>query len=374
MIMKKLAAKPKRAFLKGIEKDFKFPLFKTKVKNIPRVFNLSNTKERKEYFTAKAGVDIQKIRNYLRRNTFIAYLLGKKNSGKGTYSKLFMEIVGSEKIAHISVGDVVRQAHQDISIPRKKKELIDFLQKNYRGYISIEDAIKALYKRSTKTLLPTEFILALVKKEISRVGKKALFIDGLPRDLDQVSYSLFFRDLVDYRADPDFFVLIDVPEEVIDKRIKYRRVCPKCKDVRNLKLHLAQKVKYNKKNKKFYFVCDTPECSGEKMILKEGDALGIKSIRKRLELDKKLIKQIFSLYGIPKVLLRNTVPVSKAKQYVDEYEITPEYDYKWNDKLEKVEIIEKPWKVSDNGVSSYSLLPSPVVVSMIKQIVKVLHL
>ena len=71
--------------------------------------------------------------------------------------------------------------------------------------------ITALEKRNTRTLLPSELILAIAKKEISKRGTKALFVDGLPRDLDQVSYSLFFRDLIDYRQDPDVFVLIDVP-------------------------------------------------------------------------------------------------------------------------------------------------------------------
>jgi len=30
----------------------------------------------------------------------------------------------------------------------------------------------------------------------------------------------------------------------------------------------------------------------------------------------------WQLYGIPKVLLRNSIPVSVAKDYVDDYEIT----------------------------------------------------
>jgi len=42
-----------------------------------------------------------------------------------------------------------------------------------------------------KTLLPTELILALVKREIAKRPRKTLFIDGFPRDMDQVSYSLF---------------------------------------------------------------------------------------------------------------------------------------------------------------------------------------
>jgi hypothetical protein len=103
------------------------------------------------------------------------------------------------------------------------------------------------------------------------------------------------------------------------------------------------------------------------MVKKEGDELGIKPIKKRLEMDEKLIKMALSLYGIPKVLLRNSIPVKEAKKYVDDYEITPEYYYEFENK--KITIKEKPWIVlDDNGEPSYSLLSPPVVVSMIKQI------
>ena len=60
------------------------------------------------------------------------------------------------------------------------------------------------------------------------------------------------------------------------------------------------------------------------MIIKEGDELGIGPIKERLKTDEKLIKQAFSLYGVPKILLRNSIPVDKAKQTVNDYEITPE--------------------------------------------------
>lgn len=350
-----------------------FPIFKTKTKS-NRTFNLTYAKERKAYFELKAGKEIKKLRNYLNKNnTFIAYLLGKKNSGKGTYTKLFMEAVDDKRVASISIGDLVRRTHQEMANENKKKELINFLEKNYRGFIPIKDAMQALLKRNTESLLPTEFILALVKKEIMTMKKKALFIDGFPRELDQVSYSLFFRDLIDYRTDPDIFVLIDVPESVISERMKWRVVCPHCQNSKNLKLYLSKEIKYDKKSKKFYFICDNPKCQKVRMISKEGDKLGIKPIRKRLKLDEELIKQALSLYGIPKVLLRNSIPVKEAKKYVDDYEITPEYYYKLDTKSKMVKITEKSWAVlDDEKVSSYSLLPPPVAVSMIKQMADIL--
>jgi adenylate kinase family enzyme len=346
-----------------------FPLFKTKSPVGSPKFDLSGPQERKKYFQFKAGEEIEKIRDYLKENTFLAVLLGKKSSGKGTYSKLFAEAVGSKNIVHVSAGDIVRSVDEEVRDPKKRRRLEAFLKANYRGWLPIERIIEAQLSRSTKKLLPTEFVLALLKREIAKLGKKAIFLDGFPRDLDQISYSLFFRDLVDYRDDPDFFILIDVPMSVIDERIVYRVVCPQCQTPRNIKLLATKKVGYDQRKKEYYLICDNPACKRARMVTKEGDYLGIKPIKKRLGLDEKLIKQAFSLYGIPKILLRNSLPVDKAKNYVDDYEITPEYVYHWNPKTNKVKIEEKPWVIKDDkGVPSYSLLPAPVVVTLIKQL------
>lgn len=353
----------------------KFPIFKTKTKGVTKKFNLADPKERAAYFRLKAGPEIAKLRKYLKKNTFIAYFLGKKNSGKGTYSKMFAEIVSPEKISHFSIGDMIRKVDEELKDKKRKKELYFFLEKNYRGWLPFKKVFSALEKRSTKTLLPSELILALVKREIFRREKKTLFIDGFPRDLDQVSYSLFFRDLIGYREDLDVFVLIDVPESVIDERIKWRRVCPKCQTSRNFKLLPTSKIDYDKKKKEFYLVCDNPSCPGARMIEKEGDKSGIAPIKERLKLDEKLIRQAFSLYGIPKIFLRNSLPVKAAKKFVDDYEITPEYNYQWDEKEKKVRIIEKPWVIlDDKGIPSYSLLAAPVTVSLIKQMADVLEL
>ena len=106
---------------------------------------------------------------------------------------------------------------------------------------------------------------------------------------------------------------------------------------------------------------------------KEGDSFGIGPIKERLKLDAKLIKQTLSLYGIPKILLRNSIPKDTAKQYVDDYEITPQYCHQWDEKTNKVKTVEKPWLIKDDqGIASYSLLAPPVAVSLIKQMAKIL--
>ena len=135
------------------------------------------------------------------------------------------------------------------------------------------------------------------------------------------------------------------------------------------------KIEYDKENQKFFLVCDNSECKGAKMVAKEGDEAGIAPIRERLEKDEKLIGQAFSLYGIPKVMLRNSIPANKAAEIVNDYELTPEYSYDWDIEAGKAETIKKPWQIlDDRGEPSYSLMPPPVVVSLIKQMAKALGL
>jgi len=353
-------------------KDTNFPLFKTKSEKYKK-FDLTDVKERGAYFEYKCGAEIEKLRRYLKNNTFIAYLMGKKSSGKGTYAKMFAEVVDPDKIAHFSIGDMVRSFDDVIKDQQKRKQIVAFLEKNYRGRMPLDQIMKSWDNRSTKTLLPTELILALVKKEISKLGRKAIFIDGFPRELDQVSYSLYFRDLINYRDDPDVFVLIDVPNSVIDERIKFRVVCPLCQTSRNLKLLTTKKVEYE--NGKFYLICDNPLCQGARMVTKEGDEQGIEPIKERLNKDEILIKEAFNLQGIPKILLRNSIPIDKTKKFADDYEITPEYIYTFEEKTKKVITLEKPWEIKDDdGILSNSLMPPPVVVSLIKQLTYVLSL
>lgn len=348
-----------------------FPIEKTKMGN-DRKFNLSDPKEREEYFKLKCGVEIEKLRRYLNNgHTFIAYLLGKKNSGKGTYSKMFSEVIGGDKIEHLSVGDMKRTVDEEMKDPQKKEELVKFLEKNYRGFYALEDIVKSLENRDTKSLLPDEIILALVKREITKRKGKVILLDGFPRNLDQVSFSLFFRDLVGYRDDPDVFILIDVPMNIINERIKWRRVCPKCNTSRSLKLLPTSKIGHDDDG--FYLICDEAGCDGGKMVAKEGDEKGIEPIKDRLLMDEEILKKAYSLYGIPKVLLRNAIPADIACEYVDDYEMTPEYSFEIVNG--EIKTIEKPWIVADDdGIQCVSLQAAPVVVSMIRQLVEIFKL
>jgi len=357
--------------MKGVE----FPILNTKVPNLTKTFDLADPVQRKDYFKQKAGSDIEKLKQYLKENTFIIYLLGKKGSGKSTCINFFKEAIGAEKIEHFAVGDIMRAIESELEDKDKEKELLDFLKREYRGFISPEKALDLLRKVNMKVLLPAELVLALVKREISKKEKKALFIDGFPRDLDQISYSLFFRDLTDYRKDPDVFALFDIPETILDERMKYRRICPKCQLPRNLKVLISKEIGFDKEKQEFYLICENPECEKERMVKKQGADLGIEEIRQRLNAEEELMKKAQNLYGISKILLRNSVPMDKAKDFIDEYEITPEYSFEWDEQNQKVKVIKKPWVIlDDNNVPSFSVLAPVMALSLIKQLVKVLNL
>jgi adenylate kinase family enzyme len=359
--------------------ELSFPVFKTKIEGLDQKFKLEDPADRRKYFNAKAGAEIEAIRQYLDNgNTFVGFLLGKKNSGKGTYSKLFAEAVGAERIAHISVGDIVRAAHKLLMDEQTREELISSLRSRYRGFIDLGRIIESILQRDTKTLLPTELILALIERAIDTADKKAVFIDGFPRELDQISYALYLRALIGYRDDPDFFIFIDVPNAAIDERIKYRVICPVCNAPRSPKLLRTKKIGYDTGEKKFYLICDDPNCpqyGKARMVTKEGDELGIEAIRERIENEEKIIKTTLKLEGVQKVFLRNSVPVDDVGRMVDDYELTPLYHYEWDEAAQNVNVTEEPWTFKDdNGVLSYSLFPAAVVVSFIKQTASILGL
>jgi adenylate kinase len=354
--------------MKGLD----FPMIKSIPPKSDRDYDLTDPEERKVYFQKKAGKEIDELKSFMRDNTFIAYMLGKKQAGKGTYTRMMMEVFGSDHIKHLSVGDLVRSTDKVKDNPAAKEELFSYLEENYRGFMPLEEAFEAFVNRDTSTLLPTEFILTLVKREIEQAGRVNLFIDGFPRNMDQITYSLYFRELINYRNDPDLFVLIDVPESVIDERIKLRRICPKCHTSRHLTLNPTSDVRYDDDKNEFYLMCDNPECSPTRMVGKEGDELGIDSIKDRLEMDDNLIRKAFDLHGIPKVMLRNSVPSELKDEMVEDYEVTKEYEFSLTESGEVThQLID--WEITDdNGIRSVSLMPPPVVLGFIKQLHEVL--
>lgn len=349
-----------------------FPLYSTKIPGLDDNFDLSDPGQRQIYFRKKVGQEIIKIKTFLDNHTFMAIMLGKKGAGKGTYSGLLKEIFGEDKIGQISVGDITRTVFTEIQTPKGMQSLRAYLEKNYRGYLSIDDAIDTFLNKTQGKLLPTEFILSLVTREIENMPKKALIIDGFPRNIDQISYSLYLRQIVNFRNDPDFMVFIDIPETVIDARIKNRFICTKCQTSRNLTLLPSSKIGFDKNTNDFYLICDKTGCDGGRMVRKEGDAEGILPIKDRLDLDGKLMEMAKDIHGIQKIFLRNAIPIDQVKNNFDNYEITPEFYYEM-DANGTITAKTKNWVVKDDdGVDSVSLMAPAVMIDFIRQLATIL--
>ncbi len=337
-------------------------------------YDLSDPAMRRLYFNAKAGEEIQKLQTFLQKNSFIAYFLAPKMAGKGTYTAMLMEVLGEDLIEHISVGDIVRKSHLEFEKKGKNSEVYKYMKDNYRGFLDLEKVFEALVCRDTKSVsIPTEFVLSLVKMEIDSLGARTIFLDGFPRKVDQISYSLYFRDLINHREDRDFFLLINLPIEIINQRIKARMICPECQTSRNLTLNPTPKVSCDQKDGCFYLVCDNPSCKEIRMVCKEGDELGIENIKGRIVDDLKLMEQARNMYGIEKIEVYNSLEKEKALDYVDDYELTKEFCFE-KKKDGGVKKNTKPFSIEDNGVEYVSLLPAPAVVQLIRQLVEKLGL
>ena len=331
-------------------------------------YDLADPAMRKLYFNAKVGDEIQKLRKYLQNNSFIAYFLAPKMAGKGTYTAMLREVLGEDLIEHISVGDIVRKYHKEFEQKGKKSKVYLYMKDNYRGFLDLEKVFDALVCRDTKSVsVPTEFVLSLIKMEIDSLGARTIFLDGFPRKIDQISYSLYFRDLINHREDTDLFLMINLPIEIINQRIKSRMICPECQTSRNLNLAPTTRVECDE-NGCYYLVCDNPSCKELRMVCKEGDELGIENIKERIIDDLALMEQARNMYGIEKIEIYNSLEKEKALEYVDDYELTKEYSFE-RDEEGNVKKIEKPFSIEDDGKEYISLLPAPALTQLIKQLV-----
>ena len=354
--------------------DLKAILTKSgKADNIPSNFHpdLTIISDRKEYFRLKASKEIASLQKFFKNNTFISYVLAPNMAGKSTHINMLAEALGdTTPFQQVIVGDLVRNADEEFRAKGKKSNVYKYFQKYYRGYVSIDDLFQTLIDRKRSTLLPTELILNLIKMEIDRIGHKTIFIDGFPRNLDQISYSLFFKELINYRNDPDCFLSFYLPIGLIDARIKSRVVCPKCAKSRNTRFIPTEFVAFDPKTKETFLQCDNPECKRERMIVKEGDALGTQTIADRVVVDLELMEKVKTIHGIPQINVYNAVPVKDAPKYVEDYELTLDNTYTAQ-KDGTIKRTTKPFIFTDHGVDYHSLLPAQITLQLIKQLAEI---
>ena len=125
-------------------------------------------------------------------------LMGAPGSGKGTQAEKLMDEFGCQQI---STGVLLRQAIESGSeLGRKVQKIM-----------------------SEGLLVSDEIVLDLIKSELSELDENGFLLDGYPRNINQAQS---LNELLENIDKPlDYSILIDVPSEILIKRLSGRRTC-----------------------------------------------------------------------------------------------------------------------------------------------------
>ena len=123
--------------------------------------------------------------------------LGPPGAGKGTQAQIVCRRLG---IPQVSTGDMLRAAiAAGTEMGRKAKEYMDQGQ-----------------------LVPDEVVIGIVKDRLADADcQKGYILDGFPRTVEQAKALSTFAKI-------DVAINLDVPDDVLVKRLSGRRVCPLC--------------------------------------------------------------------------------------------------------------------------------------------------
>lgn len=154
------------------------------------------------------------------------FIMGAPGSGKGTFSSKIKE---EYNLNHISTGDI------------------------FRANISQETELGLQAKAYAEQgkLVPDEITNKMVKDYLATLSdkKNGYLLDGYPRTLDQAKAFEEMTDGTDLAV--DVILAMDVPTDVLTRRITGRRTCKDCGEIYNI---------YSKPTK-VEGVCD--RCGGE---------------------------------------------------------------------------------------------------------------
>lgn len=165
-------------------------------------------------------------------------ILGPQGSGKGTYSSRLVPKLG---VPHISTGDILREnVKKQTKLGLEAKEYMD------KGH-----------------LVPDNIVIELLRQRFEEDDcKKGFILDGFPRNLLQA-------EELEEITEIDLVINLDVPEEILLRRLGGRISCKDCKHIYNL-----ENMKPKEEGR-----CD--HCEGE---LHQRDDDKPEAIKKRLEL------------------------------------------------------------------------------------------
>ena len=125
-------------------------------------------------------------------------LMGAPGSGKGTQAEKLMDEFDCRQI---STGVLLRQAIESGSELGKRVQKI----------------------MSEGLLVSDDIVLDLIKHELSEIGENGFLLDGYPRNINQAKSLNQLLDNIDKPL--DYSILINVPSEILIKRLSGRRTC-----------------------------------------------------------------------------------------------------------------------------------------------------
>lgn len=174
-------------------------------------------------------------------------MLGAPGSGKGTMAKL---IAKDFELPHISTGDIFRE--------------------NIKNQTEIGKQAKAIMDKGE--LVPDEITIKIVENRLKEDDcKEGFILDGFPRNLIQARALEKFAKI-------DRVILLDVPNEEIERRIAGRRACRDCGEIYNTET---------------YDKTTCAKCGGE---LYQRDDDKLETVRNRLEVYEKQTAPLIDFY------------------------------------------------------------------------------
>lgn len=135
-------------------------------------------------------------------------IFGAPGVGKGTQAKI---LAGKLNIAHISTGDILRNAIKNgTEVGLKAKEIIN------RG-----------------ELVPDDVMGEIVKETLQKDStKNGYILDGFPRTIEQAK--ILTNILKGLKQDQPTLLILDSDDQIIVDRLSQRRVCTSCGFIVNL--------------------------------------------------------------------------------------------------------------------------------------------
>src|SRR5581483_2425116 len=137
----------------------------------------------------------------------IIVLMGAPGAGKGTQARLLQERLG---LPQISTGDIFRALS--------------------KANTPLADEVRAI--QQSGRLIPDEVVIRVVEERTSQDDcRNGYILDGYPRTAAQAE---MLEELAARQSKTLTAILIDVPLELLEKRITGRRSCPICGEIYNI--------------------------------------------------------------------------------------------------------------------------------------------